>query len=394
MIQPNITQYFCLIAACLLANCQQYHRMEIGTRLTQQTPQNPSCSTTEQRPEATRPPLPKFVLVLLHGFTMDASENDKIKAAAEEAFGKYILIIQPKCREGSKSSYLSIEAQGKQVAIEIQTILRDRYPEYTKEELKALQISIFGYSQGGLVGCMLAANHSNDLNITAIVTAHTPLYGVDALDNTVSDVKKFTTKAKPGLAAIGHPDISQVNMNIAAWLLNGRCINKLTKSLFKGLSDMRRDATCIARIKKFIRENKNDTGSHNIPILLIGGYLSNLAECFDYAKEHENKVQKLNKSYALLTTKQKYGLHDILISLKSQLCRGDSFDNLTSPGDDSVYAHNVATYVSKDQLHCWNLILILSNYRAHYGKTLFQNKEAIACITEFLGKHNNLSIQK
>ncbi|MGI2298628.1 hypothetical protein ACRRVB_02415 [Candidatus Cardinium hertigii] len=384
----SIKKYLYGMVAYTLANCQQYHRMEINSCSTQQRQSNPSCAKSKPNHATTMAPLPKFVLVLLHGLNMDASENDKIKEAAAEAFREDILIIQPKCREGFKSVYLSIETQSKQVAEEIKKIVRNTYPKYGEAALQDLQISIFGYSQGGLVGCILAANHSNDFNITAVITAHAPLYGTEALDNKIADVKTFTTKAKPGLNAIGHPDTSQVNMQLAAWLLNGFCINKITDFLFKGLSDMRSNSTCIARIKKFIRENKNDKETHDIPILLIGGYLSNLSEYFDYEEVYESQIQELNQHYALLATQDKHGAHDILISIKSQLCRGPSFENIADCGNDAVYRKNIATYIAKDQLHCWNLMLMLSDYTVQYGQTLFQNKKAIALITEFLRKQN------
>ncbi|CDG49877.1 Hypothetical protein CHV_b0025 [Cardinium endosymbiont cBtQ1 of Bemisia tabaci] len=388
MVPYHIKKYLHWVVAYTLTNCQQHHRMAVRSCSTQQRQPTPSCATAERNHPATISPLPKFVLVLLHGLNMDASENDKIKEAVAEAFREDILTIQPKCREGLKSVYLSIETQSKQVVKEIQTMLRDTYPQHDQEALQALPISIFGYSQGGLVGCILAANHSNDLNITAVITAHAPLYGTEALDNKVADVKAFTREAKSGLNAIGHPDTSQVNMQLAAWLLNGFCINKFTKFLFKGLSDMRSNSTCITRIKKFIRENKNDKENHEIPILLIGGYLSNLSEYFDYEEAYERQVEELNQHYALLATQDKHGVHDILISIKSQLCRGPSFDNIVDSSNDPVYAKNIETYVAKEQLHCWNLMLMLSDYRVQYGKTLFQNKKAIALITEFLSKHN------
>ena len=376
------------MVAYTLVSCQQYHRMEIKSCSTEQRPSNQSSATTERNHSGTMASLPKFILVLLHGLNMDASENDKIKEEAAKVFREDILIIQPKCREGLKSAYLSIETQSKEVAEEIKRTIHNTYPQYPEEVLKNLQISIFGYSQGGLVGCTLAANHSNDLNITAVITAHAPLYGTEALDNKVADVKAFTTKAKPGLNAIGHPDTSQLNMQLATWLLNGFCINRFTNFFFKGLNDMRSNSTCIARIKKFIRENKNDKATHHIPILLIGGYLSNLSEYFNYETANERQVQELNEQYALLATQDKHGAHDILISIKSQLCRGPSFENIAHSGNDPVYAKNITTYIAKDQLHCWNLMVMLSDYTVEYGTTLFQNQKAIAFIIEFLSKHN------
>lgn len=354
---------------------------------TQKKEVDPTCEV-----EVVRSTLPKFVLVLLHGLTMDASETDKIKEAAEEAFGEDVFVIQPKCREGLKSAYTCIQSQAKQVAAEVKAALRDKYPDYNEKELQELKISLFGFSQGGLVACAVASDYGSDFNVKAIITGHSPLSGTEALENTVHDVKSFKSKAKPGLNAIGHPDSFLVNSIMFSWLSNGFGVNKLTKVMFKGLSDMRREAACIERIKKFIRENKNGKGEqHGIPILLVGGYVSNLGECFDYDKDLEAQVQDFNKLYASLATLDKNGEHDILVSMRSQLCRGPSFENINASGNDPVYPKNVTTHVVKDQLHCWNLAAVLSDYNVQYGKTLFENDESVAFVIEYL-KKQNLSI--
>lgn len=267
-----------------------------------------------------RPPMPKFVLVLLHGLSMEASETDKIKEAAEEAFSDDVLVIQPKCREGFKSIYLSIESQAKKVGAEVKAVLRDKYQNCSDEERQELKISLFGFSQGGLVACLLASYYGNDFNISAVITGHSPLSGTEALENTPKDVKSFKIKAEPGLSAIGHPEVYLMNASLAARFLNGFFVSKIAGFLFKGLSDMRRDSACTVRIKQFIRENKNDTGSHNIPVLLLSGYLSDMTACFDYDKKHETQVREFSELYALMTTLDRNGEHDILISTRSQLC--------------------------------------------------------------------------
>ncbi|MCT4697177.1 MAG: hypothetical protein V3581_02660 [Candidatus Cardinium sp.] len=135
---------------------------------------------------------------------MDTSEEDPIIYVAEDTFGKAIEIIQPKCREGIKSAWRSIDTQAKEVIQEIQKTLSCKFPQYSEKELKALPIHLFGYSQGGLVAGIIAADYRDALNIKSLALAHVPLSGTDVLKNTKSSINEFNKQAKPGLEAIGY----------------------------------------------------------------------------------------------------------------------------------------------------------------------------------------------
>lgn len=321
----------------------------------------------------------KFVVVYLHGLNMDAHESDNLAAACQKSFGDQVINIQPKCREGLKSLYLSIDEQARKVVEEVKTVLCNSYPQYSEEELKTLPINLFGFSQGGLVACVVAINHRDELNIKSIITAHSPLSGTDVLENTKSDVNEFNTKAKPGLKAIGHPNTSLSEAKALGLLLNNAWCKPFSNLIARGVRDMRINCMCIANIKAFIRE-----GKHNIPILLTAGYISDFSEYFDFAEEDKDKVDAFAKAYALLTTRQSDGQHDLLISIKRQLCRTDSFENLTTSKDDPVYPSHVRTYITEGVIHCYNLMPVLSDFPVSHGKTLFETKETIDVIIDFI----------
>lgn len=321
----------------------------------------------------------KFVVVYLHGLNMDAHESDNLAAACQKLFGDQVINIQPKCREGLKSVYLSIDEQAKKVVEEIKTTLYNSYPHSSEVELKTLPINLFGFSQGGLVACIVASNHRNELNIKSVITAHAPLSGTDVLENTKSDVNEFNTKAKPGLKAIGHPSTSLPEARALGILLNNAWFKPFSNLIARGVRDMRANSTCTANIKAFIRE-----GKHNIPILLIAGYISDLSEYFDFEEEDKAQVDAFIKAYTLLTTRQIDGQHDLLISLKRQLCRTESFENLNTSKDDPVYPSHVRTHIAEGIIHCYNLMPVLSDFQVNHGKTLFETKETIAVITDFI----------
>ncbi|CAH2559799.1 hypothetical protein [Cardinium endosymbiont of Oedothorax gibbosus] len=361
----------------------------MGAGLTKQIKENISFSTTELSSKETRPSLLKCVLVLLHGLTMDASECNAIKKTVEDQFEKVVEIIQPKCREEWASARLSIDEQARKVVSEVKEILRTSYSKYSEEERKALPINIFGYSQGELVACILADNYGHELKIKAVISAFAPVSGTDVFENSRSDVNAFNEKAKPGLGAIGHPKTSLAEAKALGMILNTPVVQKVAHVFFQSVSDMRIHATCTADIKAFIRE-----GKHKIPILLIAGYIDNFSECFDFEEEDNEQVNTFAKAYAKLTTGQEDGAHDILIPVKRQLCRIDSFENLATSKDDPVYPYNVRRYIAKETIHCYNLTPILSDFQVNHGKTLFESEKTIAAIIDFIGQHNNLSIER
>lgn len=358
--------------------------MEMGARSSKSEKRNSNFLEVEPACEAITLLEGKFVVVYLHGLNMDAHESDNLAAACQKSFGDQVINIQPKCREGLKSAYLSIDEQAKKVVEEIKTTLFNSYPQYSEKEFKSLPINLFGFSQGGLVACIIAVNHRDELNIKTVITAHSPLSGTDVLENTKSDVNEFNAKAKPGLKAIGHPNTSLSEVKALGILLNNAWCKPFSNRIARGIRDMRTNSTCTTNVKAFIRE-----GKHNIPILLIAGYISDFGEYFDFSEEDKEKVDAFTKAYALLTTRQNDGQHDLLISIKRQLCRTDSFENLTASKDDPVYPSHVRTYIAEGTIHCYNLMPVLSDFQVNHGKTVFETKETIAVIIDFIA--NKLS---
>lgn len=271
----------------------------------------------------------KFVIVYLHGLTMDAHEADALAAACQESFGDQVINIQPKSREGLKSIYLSIEEQAKYVVEEVKMTLHNNYPLCSKDELQSLPIHLFGYSQGGIVACIIAANHKDELNITSLIAAHSPLSGTDVLENTRDDVNEFHVKAKSGLKAVGHSKTLLMEAKAVGILLNNFWYKPFISFIARGVRDMRINSACIANVKNFIRKN-----SHNIPILIIASFISDMSEYFYFAEEDKLQVDEFIRAYTLLTTKKEDGQHDLLISLKRQLCRTESYEILPTSNDD------------------------------------------------------------
>ena len=59
-----------------------------------------SCAATKSIPSEG-----KFVIVYLHGLTMDVHETDSLVEACQKTFCDKVINIQPKCKEGLKSIY-------------------------------------------------------------------------------------------------------------------------------------------------------------------------------------------------------------------------------------------------------------------------------------------------
>ncbi|WP_342265361.1 hypothetical protein [Cardinium endosymbiont of Philonthus spinipes] len=370
------------MVACALYSCQQSYRTEMGSRFAKQACPDINFLETEVGHD-----LPKCVIVALHGLNMDASEMDEITKAAKEELGENIEIMQPKCREGWVSVRLSIDKQAKKVVEEIKEALRDRYPQYSEEEHSAIPINLFGYSQGGLVACILAAKYRDILNISTIICALTPLNGTQIFENNKSNLDKFNKKAAPGLQAIGHPKTSLIQPKILGTILNTPVIKTASHAVFQGIRDMCKGSKCIADVTTFIRNDKHDTP---IPILLIGSSIPNLAEYFAYDEQKDQaKVDALTTALSELITGRTYGEHDFLIDTGSQLCRGTSFENLATSKDDAVYHSNVEIHIAEGLFHCCNFTAILSDFEVHYNcKSVFDSKETIAVMMQFLKQHN------
>ncbi|WP_419241062.1 hypothetical protein [Cardinium endosymbiont of Nabis limbatus] len=330
------------------------------------------------------------VVVLLHGLTMPSSETDKIKKGVEEKFGKVVEVIQPTCRKGVISARLSIDKQAEMVVEEVESELCKKYLKYSKKALKDLPWMIIGHSQGAEVAMNIGYYYSDQLNIAGIISIGGPLTGTDVLENTRSDVNEFYEKAEKGLEVIGVSDSrwSQKRAKAAATVLNNFLLKPGADCLLKGVSDMRTGSSCSQKIKEFIRDNKNHkSNAHHIPILLIAVYIRDWNKCFPLEEEQGKDVEEFFKVYTKFTTRQENGAHDLLISVKRQLCRTNSFGNLAASKNDPVYPLNVSTYILEDKLHCTNLMSITSFVSVANGELSVNAEETIEVITDFITKN-------
>lgn len=147
---------------------------------------------------------------------------------------------------------------------------------------------------------------------------------------------------------------------------------------------MRIGSDVCKRITNLLRGEKN-----GIPTLIMAGCIDLLTEYFDFSDDKRQDVNVLNQQYAKLTTGKEGDEHDILISVRSQLCRTKSFTNLEKSKDDPVYHNNVEKHID-NTLHCYNLMSISSDHLVNYGQIFFHSKKEIDHYINFLAKHNNL----
>lgn len=326
--------------------------------------------------------LPKFVVVILHGLTMYSDECDEIKSKVLERFGEDVIVIQPKCREGYKSVFISMDKQAELVVREVIKNLTDRCPRHLNKELRSLPMFFVGHSQGGMLSMIMADTYTSDLNIMGIVSINSPLTGTQPLENNRHDMKVFQKRSKAGLKAIGHPDINLIDVNALLIVLNNPLLKAFSQRFLRGAKDMYSSSDIVSRIKRFVRGYK-----HTVPILLIATYIENLAEYFDYGPEDEDKVNEFLRGYTKLITRDDYGEHDFLIATKSQLCRTDSFADLAQSKDDPVYPSNVKIRVFRNLLHAYNMIPFLSSYRVKRGELCVKSNKVISIILDFIEEH-------
>ena len=283
----------------------------------------------------------RFAVVLLHGLMANVNELDKIAKSLRNKFGSLVLVIQPNSRGTTSSLTQSVSKQAKNIFKEIEVGLVEN-----KQVVKAFPIVIIGYSQGGVVGCTLAKYYADQLNIQGIVTINAPLMGTSLLRRTPADVQEFMSKAEPGLSIVR--DHVQSMYHEQAYTLTLKTPPQIKRTMWLsssslkyliaprwmpipfigGLKDIFPGSRAVQEVSDFLRrENKS------IPCLLISSYQEDFAVFFNLKIEDNRTFEAiagLNQSYAKFTTGKEGGKHDTLIPLASQLCRGDSFDDLTS----------------------------------------------------------------
>lgn len=303
---------------------------------------------------------PRFGVVCLHGFMNKATEVDPIAASLRDAFGSDVLLIQPTCRKGVKSLFVSLEGQTQAI---LETIKEDL--KQANQPVSSFPLFIVGYSHGGLVGCTLAKDHGSNLNIKGVVTINAPLGGTPALQCSTTDVDDFISEAEEGWEVLtqilpdqyverfgksyqlktlcnGTEQIGNMGQehSIKQGMLNKCTLLSGLAPFCPGAQSLLSDSVSVRNVRSFLREDQNN----NIPCLLIGSYVE-FGSLFgiDSASAHAGPIDRLGKAYATFVTGEEGGKHDTLIPLKSQLCRGPSFESLTTadPNDKSWMIHTV-----------------------------------------------------
>lgn len=322
-MKPTTIRYIALIyfAISIFVGCKNHvSTLQMGLGSSKQSNQSTSEITQSEVTQSEVTQNKHFGVVLLHGCMGPENELEDFVSKLNIQFGDDVIIIQPTCREEAKSIIYSIETQGKKVFKEIKSVLGT--------QAKSFPVFLIGYSQGGLVACVLGDQYKDKLNICGIVTWHTPLGGVPVLNRNSADIEKFMDNGKDGLqlmASCSSPDDIRKDMKSSTWLLTLARL-PIVRFFNPGLQDMLPNSSCVQYTRSFLRESL-----HNIPCLLIAGYECDLSKLFqtngtDDQSEH---LKQLNQTTAEFITNEASDKHDMLIPLKSQLCRGPSFDDLS-----------------------------------------------------------------
>ncbi len=328
---------------------------------------------------------PRFGVVLLHGFMNVATEVDPIAASLRDAFGPDVLLIQPSCREQTKSLTRCLEGQAKDVFKTIERILQQ-----ANQSAGSFPLFIVGYSHGGLVGCTLAQKQGNKLNIKGIMTINSPLGGVPVLQRTTTDVREFIRDAAEGWAILTQilPDryeerfgyttrsgrsyqprtlrsIEQDMLQMTRGLQLGVRLtqflpNWMTNSFMGGGKSLLPDDVSVRNVRRFLREDQ-----YTIPCMLLGSYQDDFGSLFDVDPAHAEPMQQFTKAYAKFVAGNVDEKHDTLIPLRSQLCRGPSFESLPTADPNKSWMvqdlpgrPHIQTHIYEGVTHAGNLMVL------------------------------------
>ncbi|MCT4697175.1 alpha/beta hydrolase [Candidatus Cardinium sp. TP] len=302
---------------------------------------------------------PTFSVLLLHGLYAKADEPKPIAAKLRNQFGQSVLIMQPTSRIQLKSVIQSIEQQAEELLKWIQLELIRHH-----QEPHSFPLIIIGYSQGGVLACNLGQAYKSQLNIVCIITLNAPLMGTPLLERSRRDVQAFISQAKAGLQLIDYP-LSRIkwSMTLQVWM---RMLIRPRWIPVNGLKDIAPNSRCIQGVSHFLQENRT------IPCLLIATHQNDFLRLFHIKTAPQPRtIEALNEAYALLITGKKWGRHDTLIPLASQLGREDNSNNLipinpTHPNTRCItmdWPHHpqVKRRIYKGILHARNLVAIDPN---------------------------------
>lgn len=315
---------------------------------------------------------PTFAVVLLHGLMAGKEELNPIANKIRNKFRNLALIIQPTCRAGITSIIKSTTQQAQDLfdCIQSELVRCNRDP-------KSFPLIIIGYSHGGVLACVFGDAYKDRLHICGIVTLNAPLMGTPLLNNSYADVRAFISNVQRGLQLVVSHSVCPRSLSGIKWNMSlGACALKLVRHSWtpwvNGLKDILPGSTCVERVFRFLRDGPDP---HDIPCLLIGGYQNDGGALFNIDKKEPSYVsamKQLDGALAQLITGKEGGKHDTLIPLPSQLCRGVSFDDLSTLADttDPVVMHmpsqpNIKGRIYKDIIHASNVIAIDADLFVH-----------------------------
>ncbi|ROT47119.1 hypothetical protein [Candidatus Cardinium hertigii] len=366
-----------ILVGCTKNSVQmQMHSLENQLQVLPQT-DNVAISALVQKPA--------FAVLLLHGLMANSDELQPIAAKTFARFGDSVLIMQPKCRAG----YTSVRQSTKDQAENVFNYIKSNLTACNKKA-GSFPLIIIGYSHGGVLACILGNNYRNKLNIFGIITLNAPLMGTPVLERNFTDVQEFISHAQEGFQLIDCPrPLSKIQRNM------GICARALTWihwiPCVRGLKDIFPKSTCVDEVNNFVRHDANE-----IRFLLIGSHQNDFGKIFNLdpnIPEYNSAIKKLNNAYAQFVTGKNGGHHDTLIPLRSQLCRGESFSELstiidTSDNDPIIMAMpsqpNIKGHIYRDITHAGNLIVIDTDLFVNNGETALYSNRILNDLIKFM----------
>lgn len=313
---------------------------------------------------------PTFAVVFLHGLTGMADELNYYQTKVAHRFKKAI-ILAPRVREELKSALNSMETQ----ADSVYQYIQDQLIKQGKDP-KSFPLVIFGYSQGGNIACLLSANYRTKLSIAGLYTVNAPLNGVAIDWENTDELQKWHNDISPIVNYIGSPANSMFNSykpllttcniiesddskdSVILSRILGSNNSMLQLFALRGIKDLKKESEAIQSINSFLRK-----GADNIPCRLVGSYLMDWQKlCTQLPSHLQRTTLDIAGHTAKYITKKYIGKHDMLVPLRSQLGRGDSFNDLTILGEDAIEnlfgRSNVSAKVYRNIVHAPKLIVI------------------------------------
>lgn len=344
-----------------------------------------------------------FGIVLLHGLMADAKSLDYYKNMTENHYKNKALLIIPEVREAYISFLKRTEEQADLVFYAIKSKLHyHHHPD-------SFPLAILGYSQGGNVACLFTEKYKDKFNIQCLYIVHAPLKGIPMDWGDVHRLQQLHNHTKELLPYIGIDDApARFSERVKSYLSFFRIINQddkdsiiisrilsnpVTSTLlpyvgkgFNGLNDLKTESKAIQSIAHFLRES-----NHSIPCRLIASYLDLQELCNEQLPAHlQSKIADANVENAKFVTNTENGKkHDMLIPLSSQLCRGDSFDDLSVIGNNAIKGlfqqDNISAKIYQGVAHSPKLIIL--DRMVDPNKTGLNSKTIVDDFISFIEEH-------